>query len=143
MNQSYAAIESRINNAINAYSTRNNEKLTQIAREFNVPYHRLRNRLGGILSVSQVRGLYNRLLTPDQDLALVIYCERLVNVGTPARLSSIKTEALKVRGSLPQPRETTSEPTLFVPPIQTPRTIRQLSTTGVELATHSDLPEDL
>ena len=93
MDQSYSAVESRIQDAINALNTRTNAKVKAIAREFKVPYDRLRNRLAGAPSKSEMRGLHNRLLTPDQDLALVLFYERLSNAGTPARLNSIKSEA--------------------------------------------------
>ena len=93
MDQSYAAVEKRIKDAINAINTRKNAKHKAIAREFQVPYDRLRNRLSGNPSKSEVRGMHNRLLTPDQDLALVLFYEKLSNAGTPARLNSIKSEA--------------------------------------------------
>ena len=38
MNQSYTAIESRIQEAIDAFNTRNNAKITDVVKEFNVPY---------------------------------------------------------------------------------------------------------
>ena len=66
MDQSYAAVEKRIKDAIDAINTRKNAKHSVIAREFHVPYDRLRNRLTGASSRSEVRGLYHRLLTPDK-----------------------------------------------------------------------------
>ena len=93
MDQSYSAVESRIQDAIDALNTRTNAKVKTITREFNVPYNRLRNRLTRAPSKSEIQGLYNRLLTPDQDLALVLFYEKLSNAGTPARLNSIKSEA--------------------------------------------------
>ena len=47
MDQSYAAIGLRIGLAIDAIHTRKNVKVKAIAREFGVPYNRLRNRLAG------------------------------------------------------------------------------------------------
>ena len=49
----------------------------------------------------------------------------------------------KVRDSLPHPRVTTPERTLFVPLIKTPKTIRQLSESSVELFSHPDIPNHL
>ena len=49
----------------------------------------------------------------------------------------------KVRNSLPPPRETTPEAQPFEPLVQTPRTIRQLAQTGVELMLYPNIPEDL
>ena len=54
MNQSYAATESRIHDAIDAINTRQNAKVKAIAREFDVPYKRLRNRLAGAPTKSEV-----------------------------------------------------------------------------------------
>ena len=93
MNQSYAATESRIHDAIDAINTRQNAKVKAIAREFDVPYKRLRNRLAGAPTKSELRGLHTRLLTPDQDLALSLFYQIFSNAGTPARLNSIKAEA--------------------------------------------------
>ena len=93
MDMSYSAVERRIADAINAINTRANAKISETATEFHVPYHRLQNRLRGMPLASQVRGIHNRRLTPDQDLALTIYYQKLSNAGTPARLNSIKNEA--------------------------------------------------
>ena len=73
IDQLYRAIESRIIEAINAINTRKNTKIAKIAREFDVPYDRLRNRLYGIPSASAVRGLYNRRLTDNQEKALQLF----------------------------------------------------------------------
>ena len=54
MDQLYRAIESRIIEAINAINTRKNTKIAKIAREFDMPYDRLRNRLYDISSTSAV-----------------------------------------------------------------------------------------
>ena len=48
-----------------------------------------------------------------------------------------------VRNSLPPPRQTTPEASAFMPLSETPRTIRQIAQTGVELMLHPDIPEDL
>lgn len=93
MDMSYAAVESRIQEAIDAFNTRQNAKISSLAQEFHVPYQRLRNRLGGAPSKSDIRGLHNRRLKPDQELALTLFYQRLSNAGTPARLNSIKNEA--------------------------------------------------
>ena len=110
MDQSDAAVEKRIKDAIDAINTRKNAKHSAIAREFNVPYDRLRNRLAGAPSKSEVRGLHRRLLTPDQDLALSLFYQRLSDAGTPARLNSIKNEANRLLRQ-------TSDPANPPPPI--------------------------
>ena len=50
-----------------------------------------------------------------------------------------------VRKSLPPPRQTTPEALVsaFMPLSETPKTIRQIAQTGVELMLHPDIPEDL
>ena len=62
MDQSYIAIESRIQEAIDVFNTRNNAKITNVAKEFHVSYYRLRSRLQGIPSPSQIHELDNQLL---------------------------------------------------------------------------------
>lgn len=49
----------------------------------------------------------------------------------------------KVRNTLPPPRPITPEAEPFKPLIETPRTIRQLAESGLELMTHPRIPEDL
>ena len=49
----------------------------------------------------------------------------------------------KVANSLPSPRQTTPETSAYIPLAQTPRTIRQVAETGVELMLHPDIPESL
>ena len=73
MNQSYAATESRIHNVIDAINTRQNAKVKAITREFDVSYKSLRNRLTETPTKLEVRGLHNRLLTPNQDLAISLF----------------------------------------------------------------------
>ena len=87
MNNSYHAIEARIKDAIEAYYAQQKSNLNAIAREFSVLIDRLKSRLNGIPCKLEVRGVYNRLLTPEQDIALTQYFQRLVNSGTPPRLN--------------------------------------------------------
>ena len=96
MDMSYPAVEGRIKDAIEAFYSRKNPNRSAIAREFDVPPERLRSRLNGRPSQSEVRGLHNRLLSPDQDKALVLFYQRLSNAGTPARLNSVKGEAIRL-----------------------------------------------
>jgi hypothetical protein len=93
MTSTYIAIEHRIQKAINALNTRQNPSQTEIAREFNVPLQRLRSRLAGHPPASAVRGLHNRKLKPDQDLALHTYIKRLDELGLPVRLNMIQSTA--------------------------------------------------
>ena len=104
MDMSYPAVEERIKDAIEAFYSRENPNRSAIAREFNVPPERLRSRLSGRPSQSEVRGLHNRLLSPDRDKALVLFFQRLSNAGTPARLNSIKKKPFGyfVKTGIPQ-----------------------------------------
>ena len=49
----------------------------------------------------------------------------------------------KVRDSPPPPRQATPEAPEYVPLAETPKTIRQLATTGAELMLRPDIPEEL
>ncbi len=85
MTSTYAIIEGRIQKAIEAINTRENPNRAEIAREFRVPYERLRSRLRGYQSKTAVRGLHNRALKPDQESALRQYLTKLKELGLPAR----------------------------------------------------------
>ena len=65
MDNSYQAIEARIKDGIQAYHAQKKPNLSAIAREFSIPIDRIKSRLNGILSRSEVRGVHNRLLTPE------------------------------------------------------------------------------
>ena len=96
MDNSYQAIEARIKDGIQAYHAQKKPNLSAIAREFSVPIDRIKSRLNGTPSKSEVRGVHNRLLTPEQDVALTQYFHRLVNNGAPPRLNQIKSEAIRL-----------------------------------------------
>ena len=49
----------------------------------------------------------------------------------------------EVRDSPPPPRQATPEAPEYVPLAETPKTIRQLATTGAELTLRPDIPEEL
>ncbi len=91
MAATYAIIEGRIQKAIDAINTRENPNRAEIAREFDVPVQRLRSRLKGHPPASAVRGLHNRALKPDQELALHTYIKRLDELGLSARLNLIES----------------------------------------------------
>ena len=93
MDQSYNAVEGRIQEAIDAIRTRQNTSRRAIAKEFHVPEERLRSRLNGHPPKSAVRGLHNRALKPDQDLALRLYLQKLDEMGAQARRHMIQRTA--------------------------------------------------
>ena len=74
MDISYTAVEERLTNAIVAYNACKKPKMSEIARQFYVPYDRLRSRLNNASFKLAIRGLYNRRLKLDQELALSLYC---------------------------------------------------------------------
>jgi hypothetical protein len=61
-----------------------------------VSLQRLRFRLPGKPPKSDVRGLHDRRLTSDQDLALVIYIRKLISFELNPRLNIIKSAAIKL-----------------------------------------------
>ena len=93
MPESYKAIEDRLTMAIDAINTRNNAKLVSIAQEFDVLRGKLRARLNEHPPKSDVRGLHNRALELDQELALREYIIILDKMHIPARLHMIQTTA--------------------------------------------------
>ena len=96
MPESYTIIENRIAKAIDALNSRKNAKLSAIAREFNVPRGRLRSRVKGVSSKTKVRGLHNRRIKPDQELALRLYLLKLDSLDIPARLHMVEVAAYSI-----------------------------------------------
>ncbi len=97
MASTYAIIEGRIQKAIEAINMRENPNRAEIAREFRVPYERLRSRLKGYQSKTAVRGLHYRALKPDQESALRQYLTKLDQLGLPARLHLVQSTANALR----------------------------------------------
>ena len=93
MADTYQQTEILIQDAIDAINKRDKSSVRAIAREFRVPYGRLRSRLNSNPSKSDVRGLHNRALKPDQEQALLSYFQRLDEMGIPARYSTIQRKA--------------------------------------------------
>ena len=93
------AIEVRVKAAVDAYHLRNNAKIRALAREFDVPHGRLRFRLKGMPSASDVRGLHLRALTPAQDEALRRHILSLDSIGCPPRLKMVECAVLEPRKS--------------------------------------------
>ncbi len=76
-----------------------NPNRAEIAREFRVPYDRLRSRLRDYQSKTAVRGLHNRALKPDQKSALRQYLTTVNQLGLSARLHMVQstTNALRAQ----------------------------------------------
>jgi hypothetical protein len=89
-------IEARIQLAIYHLEKNPNAKRAKIARQFDVSLQRLRSRLNGAPPASDVRGLHGRRLSPDQDLALIIYLRRMISLGLHPRLHMIESTGNKL-----------------------------------------------
>ena len=101
MAATYAIIEVRIQKAIDAINTRENPNdRAEIAREFRVPYDRLRSRLRGYQSKTAVRELHNRALKPDQKSALRQYLIKINELGLSVRSDNWTTRWLNRRSDL-------------------------------------------
>jgi len=97
MISTYAIIEDRIQKAIEAINTRENPNRAEIAREFRVPYERLRSRLKNYQFKTAVRELHNRALKPDQKSALRKYLIKLNELDLSARLHMMQSTANALR----------------------------------------------
>ena len=94
MSAIYHEIEARIQQAVEAIQSRPLPvNRNAVAREFDVPVQRLRSRLNGKPSKSEVRGMHRRALTVDQELALHRHVTRLDQLSIPARIKSIRATA--------------------------------------------------
>lgn len=96
MSSNYHQIEARIQKAIEHLKKNPDAKRAKVAREFDVPLQRLRFRLKGARPMSEVRGVHGRRLSPDQDLALCLYLNKLIKLGLHPRLRMIETAATKL-----------------------------------------------
>ena len=74
MTSTYALIEDRIQKAIDAINTRENPNRAEIAREFRVPYDRLRSRLRDYQSKTAVRELHNMLECYHTRVTVQVLC---------------------------------------------------------------------
>lgn len=72
MSSNCAAIEGCIHQAVDHLTKNPHATVARVARDFYVPVERPHRRLRGMQSASDVREV-PKLLTPDQDLALVIH----------------------------------------------------------------------
>ncbi len=84
MPEDYAAVEYRIQEALDALRKQQKPNLAKIAREFAVPDQRLRARWKGQSSKTERAGA-NRVLSEEQEIALCHYLDRLDKVGAAAR----------------------------------------------------------
>jgi hypothetical protein len=86
----YHEIEERISEAVAHYKNFPDAKIAKIARDFEVPDHRLRYRLKTGKSRIDSSG-HNKKLSPAEELALCYILNRLNTIGFPARIGFIKS----------------------------------------------------
>jgi hypothetical protein len=96
MSFTYAEIEDRIQQAIEYIKENSDAKRATVARDFDVPSQRLRFRLLEKPPASAVRGVHDKRLKPDQNLALVLYIRKLITFDLNSRLNVIKSAAMKL-----------------------------------------------
>ena len=82
MSENYIEIENRIVKALHAYNKRDSPKITSLAREFRVPYQRLRARVKGRASRS-TRPATNKCLDDSQEQALISWIGLLDDANSP------------------------------------------------------------
>jgi len=75
----YHEVEERISQALYALQNRQKAKIAPIAREFGVPYQRLKARYNGRISRSQ-RPSFNSKLSEMQELAITLYLDSLERI---------------------------------------------------------------
>jgi DDE superfamily endonuclease len=110
MVSSYSEQEDRIKKACSTYHKNPSRKITELAKEFDVPYHALRNRLNGKPSRIDVGGK-NKKLSEHQELAIIRFVKVLEGFGIEPRprfLRGIANRILKADHSNP----TTPPPTV-------------------------------
>jgi hypothetical protein len=110
MPESYSSIESRISSAINALENEEKPNLAKIARDYRVPYHRLRARYKGRQSRSE-RPPTNQRLDSLQEQALCQYIDALDKLGLSPRRDQIATAANSILQEA-YPKDQTKPPTL-------------------------------
>ena len=89
MPKSSKEIEDRIQNAVNAYKHAENPKITNIAREFQVPYASLRRRVQGVPSRLQQKPV-NYTLNKHQEMALQNWIHQLDKSGCPPTAQQVE-----------------------------------------------------
>ena len=92
MPDTYYDIEDRIHEAIDTIPRDQKPNIAKLAREFNVPEQRLRQRWKGRLS-KQDRIPSNRALSTAQELAVCQYLDQMDQGGLKARRKSVAITA--------------------------------------------------
>ncbi len=88
MSESYKEVEDRIQEAIATYHQRSNTTVSKLAREFEVPYHRLNRRIQGKNSRSS-REASGLKLSSEQEKALCVVLDKYDTTGHSLTVKSV------------------------------------------------------
>jgi hypothetical protein len=99
--------ETRLQAAIQAYSGQNRPSIAAVARQFDVPRETLSKRLRGQKSRSQPRPS-NARLTKAEELGIIIYCQRMEEIGIFVRRRQLTTLAEGMLEQRPNPPPTST-----------------------------------
>lgn len=89
MTDTYHDIASRMSNAIHELNDRENPNVAAVAREFDVPAPRLRNRWKGRKSKVKV-GAHKKALSEAQESAICQYLDNLDGAGPETRYKQLE-----------------------------------------------------
>lgn len=88
-------IEERVQLALDKARTQPSPNISKLAREFDVPRMRLSRRWHGIGARTD-RQPTNYRLTEDQELALIIYCKKMDEIGLSCDIHKLETTAFQM-----------------------------------------------
>ena len=93
MPKTYAQVEKRVNQAIDAIQMRGKVNRNKIAKEFCVLVQKLQLQLNKHLSATTVQEVHGKCLAPNQEKALHAYFVQLDKSGMPTHLHMIEQVA--------------------------------------------------
>jgi hypothetical protein len=88
-------LEDRIKIAISAYTERDKPKMSELALEFDIPYHTLRGRINGRKSKNGHPGA-NKALNAEQEAALIHWIDTLNTANAPPTAEMIQKCAIQI-----------------------------------------------
>jgi Tc5 transposase DNA-binding domain len=95
MSENSSDTEDRMSNALQAYHDRSRPKIAQLAREFRVPYQRLKGRVHGRVSRSARPGP-NKALDKSQEQALIDWVTLLDNANASLTAQEVEATANEI-----------------------------------------------
>lgn len=100
-----ASLEARIQEAVLAYQQKSEPNISSIAREFQVPYQRLRHRLQGIKAQKGLPGQHHKL-SDAQETALCRYIDRLDRINLSIQNELVRDAANHILSETTLPGKT-------------------------------------